>query len=55
VAEVADALFGASSEFLPGGRMRRGDTDVVVDLFSAARGKRLSRAVLDGLVDARCL
>jgi ABC-type nitrate/sulfonate/bicarbonate transport system substrate-binding protein len=55
VAEVADALFGASSEFLPDGRMRREDTDVVVDLFSAARGKRLSPAVLDGLVDARCL
>jgi hypothetical protein len=55
VAEVADALFGASSEFLPDGRMRRVDTDVVVDLFNAARGKGLSPAALDGLVDPRCL
>lgn len=55
VGEVAEALFGPSSEFLPDGWMRRADTDVVLDLFNAARRKALSPTMVESLVDARCL
>jgi hypothetical protein len=55
VAEVGEALFGASGQFIADGRMRREDTNVVLALFNASRATALAPEVLEGLVDPRCL
>lgn len=52
---VTDDLFGPQSEFLPDGRMRDVDIQVVVDLFNRSRGARLTLADVHRLTDTRLL
>jgi ABC-type amino acid transport substrate-binding protein len=49
--QVTQDLFGPASEFLPNGRMRDGDTAVVIDLFNASRGATITQDTVSKLTD----
>ena len=51
VKQVTQDLFGPASEFLPDGRMRNGDTLVVINLFNASRGASITQDTVSKLTD----
>jgi hypothetical protein len=49
--QVTQDMLGPASEFLPDGRLRDGDTLVVIDLFNASRGTAITQDTVSKLTD----